>query len=670
MRGRNRLSRERSPYLLQHAENPVDWRPWGAEVFQEAKRAERPVFLSIGYSTCHWCHVMARESFEDEAVARALNAAFLPVKVDREERPDVDAVYMAACVAMNGSGGWPLTVLLTPDQKPFWAGTYLPKPQLLRLIGEAARLWREDRETVLSAGEALTAHLRREEPNRPGTPGREMVQQAAALLARSFDREWGGFGPPPKFPTPHNLIFLLRYARLARDGQGREMALQTLDAMYRGGLFDHVGGGFSRYATDRRWLVPHFEKMLYDNALLALAYTEGWQDTRRPLYREVACRALDYALRELAGPQGGFCCGQDADSGGVEGKYYTLTPGELVPVLGEADAERFCQWYGIAPGGNFEGKSIPNLLDQPRFDREPEGMAALRERVYAYRLGRTPLHRDDKVLTAWNALMLGALARSGFLLDEPRYLNAARRTADFLEARLTAPDGRLLARWRDGDAAHPGKLDDYAFYAYGLLELYGASFDPAYLTRAAELAETLLALFFDREHGGFYPYASDGEQLLTRAKEAYDGAMPSGNSVSALVLSRLARLTGERRWREAADLQLSWLAGAAGGYPAGYSFAMLDFLEELWPSAELVAAAREVSPELRAFLREAPRPGLTVLVKTPESAGALAALAPFTEHYPIPERGARYYLCRGGSCAQPVDSIAELEALLESGPRT
>ncbi len=661
----NRLGKEHSPYLLQHSENPVDWRPWSAETFEEAKRADRPIFLSIGYSTCHWCHVMVHESFEDEAVAQAINASFLPVKVDREERPDVDAVYMAACIAMNGSGGWPLTVLLTPEQKPFWAGTYLPKAQLLQLVHEAARLWRNDRRAVLTAGEALTAHLRQEEKSEFGTLRREIVQQAAGLFVQSFDREWGGFGPPPKFPTPHNLVFLLRCARLAKDGQTGEMALRTLDSMYQGGLFDHVGGGFSRYSTDRRWLVPHFEKMLYDNALLTLAYTEGYQHTHRPLYREIVRRTLDYMLRELADPQGGFCCGQDADSDGVEGKYYVLEPGELVSVLGKPDAERFCQWYGITPAGNFEGKSIPNLLSQPRFDQEPEEIAALRERVYAYRLERAALHRDDKVLTAWNGLALAALARAGLVLDEPNYLDAARRTAGFLDACLAAPGGRLLARWRGGNAAYPGKLEDYAFYSYGLLNLYHAAFEPGYLVRAVELADCLLELFFDWERGGFYPYASDGEQLLTRTKEAYDGAMPSGNAAAALILSRLARLTGEKRWRDAADLQLSWLAGAVRDYPAGHGFAMLTFLEELWPSAELVAAAREVPAELLSFLREASRPELTVLVKTPKSAGALAALAPFTENYPIPERGARYYLCRGGSCVRPVDSISELKSLLK-----
>ena len=661
----NRLSTERSPYLLQHAENPVDWRPWGPEVFEEAKRTDKPVLLSIGYSTCHWCHVMAHESFEDETVAQAVNAAFLPVKVDREERPDVDAVYMAACLAMNGSGGWPLTVLLTPDQKPFWAGTYLPKDQLLHLLRKAARLWREDRAGVLATGDTLTAHLQQEGQARPGTPSRELVRQAVSQFAQSYDERWGGFGAAPKFPTPHNLIFLLRYAQLAKEEHAREMALHTLNNMYRGGLFDHVGGGFSRYSTDQHWLVPHFEKMLYDNALLALAYTEAFQHTRCPIYGEITRRTLDYVLRELSGPQGGFCCGQDADSDGVEGKYYALTPDELAQALGGVDGLRFCQWYGITPEGNFEGKSIPNLLGQSQFDQDSEDMAALREQVYAYRLSRTALHRDDKVLTAWNGLVMAALARAGLVLDEPWYLDAARQTAEFLAEKLTTSDGRLLARWRDGDAAHPGKLDDYAFLAYGLLELYSATFDASYLTRAVGLADCLLKLFFDGERGGFYPYASNGEQLLTRTKEAYDGAMPSGNSIAALVLFRLSRLTGEMRWREAADLQLSWLAGAAEGYPAGHSFAMLACLEELWPTAELVITAQKPPEELRGFLREAPRLGLTVLVKTQENAGTLAALAPFTKDYPIPAQGAQYYLCQGGACAQPVDSIPELKIFSE-----
>ena len=663
----NRLQLEQSPYLLQHRDNPVDWRPWGPEAFQAAREEDKPVFLSIGYSTCHWCHVMAHESFEDAAVAEEINRDFIPVKVDREERPDVDAVYMAACIAMTGSGGWPLTVLLTPEQKPFWAGTYLPRRALLSLLRQAARLWREDRDSLLAAGEELTAHLKREENTGAGSPDRELVSRAASLYAQSFDPRWGGFGQAPKFPTPHNLLFLLRYARLTGDDHACAMAERTLEGMYRGGLFDHVGGGFARCSTDEMWLVPHFEKMLYDNALLALAYTEAYQQTRRPLCGEVVRRTLDYVLRELTDPQGGFVCGQDADSEGVEGKYYLFTAGELRELLGPEDGEAFCRWYGVTQSGNFEGRNILNLLAQERLEDEPERIRSLRERVYAYRLERTSLHRDDKVLAAWNGLMITAMARAGLALDEPRYRDAAVGAAAFLRRHLTEESGRLLARWREGQAAHPGKLDDYAFCAWGLLELYGATFQPGYLAEAQRLMECLLEQFFDGEHGGFYPYASDGEQLITRTKETYDGAMPSGNSVAALVLSRLARLTGESRWRAAAGLQLAYLAGAVRAYPAGYGFAMLAFLEELWPSAELVCAAQAVPEELTALLREASRPELTVLVKTPETAEALAELAPFTRDYPLPEAGARYYLCRNGTCAQPVDSAAKVRRELERG---
>ena len=413
----NQLLHEKSPYLIQHAENPVDWRPWGAAAFAAARREGKPVFLSVGYSTCHWCHVMAHESFEDPAVAEVLNRDFIAVKVDREERPDVDAAYMAACVAMNGSGGWPLTVLLTPEQKPFWAGTYLPKGQLLALLDRAAALWREDRAGLAAAGEELAAYLRKEEAPRAGEPSKALLERAAKLLAENFDPRWGGFGPAPKFPMPHNLLFLLGYGEKTGRAEDTGMAERTLEAMYRGGLFDHVGGGFARYSTDGKWLVPHFEKMLYDNALLALAYAEAHARTGRALYARVARRTLDYVLRELRGPEGGFCCGQDADSEGVEGKFYVFASGELDAVLGRADGGAFRRWYGVTEAGNFEGKNVLNLLGNPDWEREPEGMEALREKVGAYRLGRAALHRDDKVLTAWNGLMLAALSRAGRALD-------------------------------------------------------------------------------------------------------------------------------------------------------------------------------------------------------------------------------------------------------------
>ena len=657
----NRLQYEKSPYLLQHADNPVDWYPWGEEAFEAARREDRPVFLSVGYSTCHWCHVMARESFQAEEVARAINEGYIPIKVDREERPDVDSTYMAACLAVNGSGGWPLTVLLTPDQKLFWAGTYLPKAQLLSLLRQVSELWKFDRGRLLSMSSELTEHLRREEEIHPDQPTRELVEAGVRSFARMFDAEWGGFGRAPKFPTAHNLLFLLRYGALTDDDHAGEMAEQTLEHMYRGGLFDHVGGGFSRYSTDGRWLVPHFEKMLYDNALLVLAYTEAYQQTGQPWQERLIRRTLGYVLRELTDPRGGFYCGQDADSEGVEGKYYTFTPWEITELLGYEAGGAFCRRFGVTEQGNYHGKSILNLIDAPRWEQTSEGMEGLLKRVYDYRKGRTALHRDDKVLTAWNGLMIAALARAGLALDEPRYTEAAVRAADFIGKNLKDDHGHLLARWREGDAAHPGKLEDYAFYTWGLLELYGTTFRISYLKEACRMAEELLERFFDSRRGGFYPYAADGEQLITRIKEVYDGALPSGNAVAALVLSRLGRLTGEEKWRQATQLQLRYLTGAIRTYPAGHSFTLLTLLEKLWPTAELICAAQAVPEELKDYLRRQPRQGLTVLVKTPENADALAELAPFTANYPVPEEGTRYYLCSGGTCRQPVSSIEKLE---------
>ena len=662
----NQLQHEKSPYLLQHKDNPVHWRPWGSEAFAMARAENKPIFLSIGYSTCHWCHVMAHESFEDEDMAAVINRAFVPIKVDREERPDVDAVYMEACIAMNGSGGWPLTVLLTPDQKPFWAGTYLPKAALLSLLSQVEDLWNNRREALLAAGAQLTDYLRQESKAGPGTPSRALAAAAMERFARSFDEKWGGFGTAPKFPMAHNLIFLMRYARCSGQQKAMDMTEKTMEAMYRGGLFDHVGGGFSRYSTDNRWLVPHFEKMLYDNALLLFAYTEAFQRTGRPLYETVARRTAEYVLRELENPDGGFFCGQDADSEGVEGKYYVFRPAEVRAALGEDRAKIFCSRYGITEKDHFEGGSIPNLIGAEDPEREPEEMDAIREDLRRWRLERTTLHKDDKILTAWNGLMIAALAKAGLVFQMPQYLDAAGRAVEFIKKHLTDPQGRLQARWRDGERAINGKLDDYAFYCWGLLELYEASSDLRYLSEAQRLAARLLEDFFDWEKGGLYPYASDDEQLITRSKEVHDGAMPSGNSVAALVFSRLDRLTGNARWREAARLQFSFLAGAVRAYPAGYSFSMLAMVEELWPSAQLICAGKEIPAELRAFLRNYTGNALRVLVKTPENRHRLSELAPFTREYPIPEQGTQYYLCTNGACRTPTGSLSEIQAQLET----
>lgn len=669
----NHLCREKSPYLLQHAGNPVDWYPWGADAFARAKAEDKPVFLSIGYSTCHWCHVMAHESFEDAAVAAVLNRDFVCIKVDREERPDIDAVYMKVCQALTGSGGWPLTVFLTPEQKPFWAGTYLPKTGrygrmgLLELLDAVKRQWNGDRTRLLEAGDEI-AELLRQAPSgvTSAEPGRELLRQAAALFRQSFDRRWGGFGAAPKFPAAHNLLFLLRYAAPEQVPEARGMAEHTLVQMYRGGLFDHVGGGFSRYSTDEKWLVPHFEKMLYDNALLACAYTEAYVQTNSPLYRHIICRTLDYVLRELTDKRGGFYCGQDADSDGVEGRYYVFTPAEVRQALGEADGTALCAWFGITDGGNFEGKSIPNLLGNARFDTPNPHMDELCERLYAYRLSRVRLHRDDKVLTAWNALMITALVRAAQALDHPAYLAAAQRAEHFLSENLTQSDGRLRLRWREGEVANAGQLDDYAFYALALLELYAATFEMEYLTQAARLAGHILSRFADENGGGFFLSAVDSETLIARPKELYDGAMPSGNAVAAAVLDRLARLTGEAAWQEARDRQFRFLAGAIGAYPAGYTASLLAFMGVLYPSHELVCAtAGESAPEeLHVLLQGCAASNLSVLVKTRKNQHALAEIAPFTADYPVPEAGAVYYLCQNGACAAPTERIDDLRSAL------
>ena len=668
----NRLSQEKSPYLLQHQYNPVDWFPWGEEAFRKAKAEDKPVFLSIGYSTCHWCHVMAHESFEDPEVAEVLNRDFVSVKVDREERPDVDAVYMAVCQSLNGTGGWPLTILMTPEQKPFWAGTYLPKTAqygwigLLELLPAVARQWKEDRASLLSSGEEIAAQLGAREMPKPSEPEKELLHMAADFFRQTYDPLWGGFGPAPKFPAAHNLLFLLRYSALERDEGAREMAEHTLIQMYRGGIFDHLGGGFSRYSTDSRWLVPHFEKMLYDNALLTQAYLEAYHMTRRPLYRTVAERTLRYLLRELRDPLGGFLCGQDADSDGAEGKFYVFTPDEIRQVLGGKDADRFCARFAVTEQGNFDGKSIPNRIDDPEYETPDPALDALCETLRTYRSTRATLHRDDKVLTSWTSLAIAALARAGRLLDEPDFLQAAVQAQHFIEEHLAEEGGRLHLRWREGESAYLGQLDDYAFYSLALLELYRSTFEPCYLRQAAETAEQMVRLFSDPA-GGFFLSPSDAEPLITRPKELYDGALPCGNSAAALVLCRLTALTGETVWRERRNRQLYFLSGAARESPVGHSGFLLALLEVLYPSRELLCASaeQEAPAPLLDLLRETYVPNLSVLLKTPRSSEELREAAPFTIAYPTSKK-AQYFLCRDGACAAPVKSTDELRRLLLS----
>ena len=662
----NRLKQEKSPYLMQHGENPVDWYPWCEEAFQKAAKEDKPVFLSIGYSTCHWCHVMAHESFADLEVADLLNREFISIKVDREERPDIDAVYMSVCQAMTGSGGWPLTIFMTPEQKPFFAGTYFPKYGgygrfgLMDLLKRVADLWKNNREELLRAGNQITAAINQEQTSNGQKPNRSLVERAYGQLAQRFDHKWGGFGGSPKFPTPHNLLFLMRYGEVSQEPNAMKMVEITLEDMARGGIFDHIGGGFSRYSTDEMWLVPHFEKMLYDNALLLIAYTKAYQHTKKESFADTAHRTVRYILRELTSEKGGCYCGQDADSDGVEGKYYVFTPEEVKAVLGEADGAEFCRLYDITATGNFEGKSIPNRI-RSSVDGWDIGDHRL-EKLYDYRLNRTKLHKDDKILLSWNAWAMIALAKAGQVLEEPSYLHAAIHIHDFIESKMVTENDRLYLRYRDGDAAYVGQLEDYAVYALALLELYRATFDAKYLQAAIHRAKQMVELFEDKNKGGYFMTAFDGEQLIARPKETYDGAMPSGNSVAAMVLQTLASLTGERSWQAAADRQFSYLAGEIGEYPSASCFGVLAMMGALYLHRELVCASSDGMPgELAEYLKEHPADDLHVLLKTKENAETLAECAPFTKDYPIPEQGSMYYLCEGGACKAPVSEFSKLK---------
>lgn len=662
----NQLKDQKSPYLLQHAENPVNWYPWCSRAFETAREEDKPVFLSIGYSTCHWCHVMAHESFESEEIALILNRSFICIKVDREERPDIDAVYMSVCQAMTGSGGWPLTILMMPDQKPFYAGTYLPPhsryghPGLSELLLQVEKLWHGQREKLYSAGQQVLAWLQTPKKALDAEPSLDLIRRGAARLFQDYDPEWGGFGQAPKFPTPHNLIFLMRYALSERNPEAMQIVTGTLECMARGGIYDHIGGGFSRYSTDEQWLIPHFEKMLYDNALLIYTYAEAYQVTANPLFLSVVRETVTYVLRELTAREGGFFCGQDADSDGIEGSYYTLTPSEVRSVLGEESADDFCRFFDITEKGNFEGKNIPNLRKQKEW--KDEQTEQLCEKMYSYRLARTSLHKDDKILTAWNGLMIAALAKASFLCREPSWLYAAQKAQQFLETHLTDPRGRLYVRYREEEAAGTGNLEDYAYYAWALLELYQTTWNADYLEKAACIARQIVLLFSDPEQGGFYLYANDAEQLISRPKETWDGALPSGNSVAALVFSLLSELTGEEYWQKEQERILCCLAGEAGAYPSGHCFALLAMCRVLYPSSQLlcVSAGNRMPEDIRNFLAQKPLPGLTVLFLTPENQKQLVRTAPFTAHYPIPDNGTVYYLCRGNSCSAGTEDFRTL----------
>ncbi len=674
----NRLAHETSPYLLQHARNPVDWNPWGPEALQRARTAEKPIFLSIGYSACHWCHVMAHESFDDPRIARLLNEHFVPIKVDREERPALDQLYMEAVQRMLGQGGWPLSVFLTPALEPFYGGTYWPPrsrggmPGFDEVLLAVLDAWEHRRELLSEQAGELARLLREDDFATNAAESCELSERildnAETALSRSFDPQDGGFGAAPKFPHAMALRLLLRrWRRTGRDELMR-MASITLDRMAAGGIYDHLGGGFHRYSTDARWLVPHFEKMLYDNALLAGCYLEAWQATGQAGYAQVVRQTLDYVLRDMSGPQGGFCGSEDADSEGGEGAFYLWTPEEIRRILGSQAAERFCYVYDVTEAGNFDGRNIvnrPKSIDQcaqlvggNAAEWEAE-LAENRRRLLDVRRGRPRPACDDKILTSWNGLMIESLAQAAAALGEPRYLEAASMAADFLLTRLRDPQGRLMHAWRQGQARFPAYLEDYASLAGALIALYEAGFDERWIDEAVGLADEMVRRFADAEGGGFYLTAVDHEPLVARKKDTLDNSVPSGGALATMVLLRLGKLCARDDYLSTAERSLRASIGLMQGAPLAMGQMLLALDVYLGPTPEVVILGSSDRSATRAVLAELHRryvPNKVVAFReesTVVESGSPALRGIFRGKQPLPP-GPTLFVCDHFRCQTPV----------------
>lgn len=671
----NHLIHEKSPYLLQHAYNPVNWYPWNEEAFAKAKAEDKPIFLSIGYSTCHWCHVMERESFEDQEVADLLNENFIAIKVDKEERPDVDTIYMNVCQAINGHGGWPLTILMTPDQKPFYAGTYFPKhsngqmPGIMELLSQVVKVWKEDKQNLVQSGNEIVRQLKqlhKLEKNRGSKPGKQLFGMAFATLSQQFDELYGGFGAEPKFPMPHQLMFLLRYAVKYQDTSALKMVENTLDAMYAGGIYDHIGGGFSRYSTDRMWLVPHFEKMLYDNALLVMLYTEAYQVMKKPLYETVVRETLQYVLEELTDENGGFYCAQDADCEGEEGKYYVLTQDEIFELLGPVDGEKFNEFYQITKEGNFEGANIPNRIGKPVSEYDHE-MTKLRERIREYRKERYKLHTDDKILTSWNGLMITAFAKAYKVLNNVHYLDAARKCYAFLSEKLRSDQKRLYVRYRDGHQFGLGNLEDYAFVAMAEIAMYEATFEPSFLASAVQDAKEMIHLFSDEDEGGFYYYGSDADELILRPKEVYDGAIPSGNSVALFVLDKIQRMTRDEIFWDVTQMQSDFIEREIASYPAAYSFALCALMGRISDGREIVCVIKDglQRQELHQLLSDYFLADASIIVIEEECVKELLQVIPYVLDYQWNGSECEIHICEHLGCLPALSGMEAFKQYLE-----
>ncbi|GIW44186.1 MAG: thioredoxin domain-containing protein [Candidatus Binatia bacterium] len=677
----NRLAKETSPYLRQHAHNPVDWYPWGPEAFERARQEDKPILLSIGYSACHWCHVMERESFEDQETARLMNELFVNIKVDREERPDVDHIYMTAVQLLTGRGGWPLTVFLLPDGRPFYGGTYFPPedrhglPAFRRVLLAVAQTYKEKRADVLQTAQQLVEALRRVESPDASGGGRDrsLLDHAASRLGSLYDPRYGGLEPAPKFPNTSVFEFFLEYFMLSGDVRYRDMAVHTLENMARGGIYDQLGGGFHRYSVDERWLVPHFEKMLYDNALLVQLYLHAFQAVERPLFARVARETLEYMLRELRSPEGGFYSAQDADSEGEEGKFYVWTREEVMNLLGPEVGELACRYWGVSEVGNFEhGRNVlhvtleveqlAKLYDRP-VDEVARALERAKRELFAARSRRVPPQRDDKILTAWNGMAVSALALAAEVFEDARYATAVRETLAFVEERLWPPSG-LLSTYAEGVAKYTAHLDDVAFLLTAYLDAFEALQDAGYLVRAQTLADELLEHFWDHERAGFFFTSDRHEPLIVRSKPAFDGSVPSGNSMACRALLRLGHLTGKDVYQQRGRALLDAYAATMRAQPSGFahmlSAAAFDFVQPC--EVVIVEAQRNQGAALTRAVRRRYVPYRVLIVAWPGDG---------KEHLPLVQRksppassGAVAYVCKGLTCSAPVAEPGDLDALL------
>lgn len=648
----NKLINETSPYLLQHAYNPVMWYPWGEEAFTKAVTENKPIFLSIGYSTCHWCHVMERESFVDQDVANLLNSHYISIKVDKEERPDIDTIYMTVCQAMTHSGGWPLTIIMTPEKKPFFAATYIPKHTrygikgLIELLTEVNEIWLTKATDFTAYANQLTAMLKTNSNSDTPvhTTDEAISSRAFRQLKSTFDPQYGGFGQAPKFPMPHNLLFLLKYHEVTNDSAARQMVDTTLNSMYQGGIFDHIGFGFSRYSTDERWEIPHFEKMLYDNALLIYTYSYAASLTDNSLYQSIAEQTISYVIAELTDPQGGFYCAQDADSEGVEGRFYAFTNNEIEALFNSSAAEELLHYFHFTEAGNFEGKNIPTLLHTKEHSTK---INHLLPKLAQYRKQRYQLHRDDKILTSWNGLMIAALCKAAIALEHPDYLIYAERAVAFIKNNLI--DGQVLFNsFRDGKRSSQAFIDDYAFFIWGLIELYQTTFSQDILTLAKQLMETAIEEFWDKENDGFYLYGKNSEQFFIRPKETYDGAIPAGNSVMTYNLFFLTRLINTTNYEPYLDRQIQFMKRNAKNYPHGNCFFLYSLLLSEYPPAEITCVIKDKGE-------------LNEIKKLLAGNAIVKILEAETDTYTRINDKTTYYVCQNNSCLPPVNDLTAIK---------